>query len=48
VGVKIETRIEQALSVAVDMVRAALTVSTATARAALFMGIKIVVQQELP
>jgi len=41
VGVKIETRIEPALAVAVDTVRAALTVSTATASAALSVGVKI-------
>jgi len=40
VGVKIETRIEQALSVAVDTVRAALTVSTPTARAGSIPGSK--------
>jgi len=47
VGVKIETRIEHALAVAVDMVRADLAVSTATARAALSVRVKIEVWQEL-
>jgi len=47
VGVKIETRIEHALAVAVDTVRAALSVSTATAKAALSVGVKIEVRRKL-
>jgi len=39
-GVKIETHIEQALSVAVDTVRVSLTVSTPTARAGSICGSK--------
>jgi len=47
VGVKTETRVEHAPSVAVDMLRAALAVSTATARAALSVGVKVKIRQEL-
>jgi len=47
VGVKIETWIEHALAVAVDTERAALTLSAATARAALSVGVKIEVRTEL-
>jgi len=47
VGVKIETRIEHALAVAVNTISAALAMSTATVRAALSMGVKFEVRQEL-
>jgi len=47
VGVKIETQIERALSVAVDIDRAALGMSTAMDRAALSVGVKFELRQEL-
>jgi len=46
-GVKIETMIESDLSEAVDSDRAALSVSTPTARAALPVGVNLHPQQEL-